>query len=545
MGPAAHAGPSQNSKITDSMFSILNAIVSSSATPAGPSLPAMGARLTPVAPAGTTDRPRGALRAAIESVTFWLEVSWHSLLLSWRDHTASICDWCSAFCVCKALTTPKVVAGGRQIPIWPHALSQLQLYQISLGGLKSALHHAHEAFPHLATLPDTGKAHADIAGQASALLAAAGSAQPQAIAPVQQPLQQQLSAPPVLRQQLSVPTAAAHAATVAAGSPAGSSDIQSLLEQLIAASGLGGPSTGTAPAAPVSAMPASAADHGVDPDTVIGGLAGAARSMDPSDCSGEAVRSKRPRTEQSSRVCSNCGTTNTPFWRKCRHTGLSLCNACGLYSAKKDHPRPVKLWREGQQVHPAGPAQSQPLQALPQSVQVAAVVPTAAVAGSPALLAQLQCATAPGPAAAPAPLHHQDQGQGQGQPSSPAAQQLLELWEQAHVQAQAQAASAAARATAPQTQAVPMLRPKPTVVAPPAGALATTACCAALPTGNAALAGSISGAFAPAGTKPAAMEGLALQALQALPSSPGAPQQIQQQRHVGLDTPGAAARVLL
>ena len=47
-------------------------------------------------------------------------------------------------------------------------------------------------------------------------------------------------------------------------------------------------------------------------------------------------------------TCSNCHTSNTPFWRKDRHTGLPLCNACGLYAAKNDHPRPVKLWREGQ-----------------------------------------------------------------------------------------------------------------------------------------------------------------------------------------------------
>lgn len=47
-------------------------------------------------------------------------------------------------------------------------------------------------------------------------------------------------------------------------------------------------------------------------------------------------------------VCSNCHTNSTPFWRKDRTSGLPLCNACGLYAAKNDHPRPVKLWREGQ-----------------------------------------------------------------------------------------------------------------------------------------------------------------------------------------------------
>lgn len=28
-------------------------------------------------------------------------------------------------------------------------------------------------------------------------------------------------------------------------------------------------------------------------------------------------------------ICSNCHTSNTPFWRKDRHSGLPLCNACG------------------------------------------------------------------------------------------------------------------------------------------------------------------------------------------------------------------------
>lgn len=56
---------------------------------------------------------------------------------------------------------------------------------------------------------------------------------------------------------------------------------------------------------------------------------------------------KRQRPEES-RQCCNCGVTNTPFWRKDRQSGLPLCNACGLYAAKNDHPRPARLWREGQ-----------------------------------------------------------------------------------------------------------------------------------------------------------------------------------------------------
>ncbi|KAK2078547.1 hypothetical protein QBZ16_003387 [Prototheca wickerhamii] len=56
---------------------------------------------------------------------------------------------------------------------------------------------------------------------------------------------------------------------------------------------------------------------------------------------------KRPRKDH--RVCCNCGSTKTPFWRKHRASGKPLCNACGLYSAKNDDaPRPAKLWREEQ-----------------------------------------------------------------------------------------------------------------------------------------------------------------------------------------------------
>ena len=30
----------------------------------------------------------------------------------------------------------------------------------------------------------------------------------------------------------------------------------------------------------------------------------------------------------SSKICHNCGTTNTPLWRK--YQGLDMCNACGV-----------------------------------------------------------------------------------------------------------------------------------------------------------------------------------------------------------------------
>ena len=62
--------------------------------------------------------------------------------------------------------------------------------------------------------------------------------------------------------------------------------------------------------------------------------------------------------EDSHRLCCNCGITNTPFWRKDRHSGLPLCNACGLYASKNDHPRPSRLWHEGQQIPVEGEGDS-------------------------------------------------------------------------------------------------------------------------------------------------------------------------------------------
>ena len=37
----------------------------------------------------------------------------------------------------------------------------------------------------------------------------------------------------------------------------------------------------------------------------------------------------------SSKVCHNCGTTNTPLWRK--YQGLDMCNACGVSPAELLH----------------------------------------------------------------------------------------------------------------------------------------------------------------------------------------------------------------
>lgn len=49
------------------------------------------------------------------------------------------------------------------------------------------------------------------------------------------------------------------------------------------------------------------------------------------------------------KTCVNCGSSKTPFWRKERGAGGgALCNACGLYVAKNETPRPAMLWRRAE-----------------------------------------------------------------------------------------------------------------------------------------------------------------------------------------------------
>ncbi|KAK4999868.1 GATA type transcriptional activator of nitrogen-regulated proteins [Elasticomyces elasticus] len=44
-------------------------------------------------------------------------------------------------------------------------------------------------------------------------------------------------------------------------------------------------------------------------------------------------------------VCSNCGTTRTPLWRR-SPAGETICNACGLYLKARNQMRPTKLKRQ-------------------------------------------------------------------------------------------------------------------------------------------------------------------------------------------------------
>lgn len=58
-------------------------------------------------------------------------------------------------------------------------------------------------------------------------------------------------------------------------------------------------------------------------------------------------KQRKRRGSVEAKVCVNCGVSRTPFWRKERDGEGSLCNACGLYLAKNDAPRPQMLWKRG------------------------------------------------------------------------------------------------------------------------------------------------------------------------------------------------------
>ncbi|KAI1763635.1 hypothetical protein GGR53DRAFT_360756 [Hypoxylon sp. FL1150] len=66
-------------------------------------------------------------------------------------------------------------------------------------------------------------------------------------------------------------------------------------------------------------------------------------SKSPSPFDSSLIYSKSPATS-TGQVCTNCGTTRTPLWRRSPQ-GATICNACGLYLKARNSSRPTNLKR--------------------------------------------------------------------------------------------------------------------------------------------------------------------------------------------------------
>jgi len=130
-----------------------------------------------------------------------------------------------------------------------------------------------------------------------------------------------------------------------------------------------------------------------------------------------------PLPDESGRVCTACGTSQTPKWR----CGMTLCNACGLRTsktAKKANQPAVSI----------DPVTGQPLPAITCEVQgvSASAVPEGAsvqvtALNSEAALAAAASATAAAASAAAAAQQYQQQHQQQQQAAQAAQQQAVQV----------------------------------------------------------------------------------------------------------------------
>ncbi|GAB4820800.1 hypothetical protein N2152v2_007846 [Parachlorella kessleri] len=60
----------------------------------------------------------------------------------------------------------------------------------------------------------------------------------------------------------------------------------------------------------------------------------------------------KPAEGKPGQVCVNCGTTQTPLWRRDRETGLTRCNACGIFLKTHGRERPAGTSRFRQYTGP-------------------------------------------------------------------------------------------------------------------------------------------------------------------------------------------------
>ncbi|PHH88851.1 hypothetical protein CDD83_6964 [Cordyceps sp. RAO-2017] len=92
--------------------------------------------------------------------------------------------------------------------------------------------------------------------------------------------------------------------------------------------------------------------------------AGSARGQSLSPLAGDGS-AKTSSAGHGGQVCSNCGTTRTPLWRRSPQ-GATICNACGLYLKARNTSRPTSL-KKPPNVVSAGPPRPTPTKASSSS----------------------------------------------------------------------------------------------------------------------------------------------------------------------------------